>query len=250
MSVRAEAFFGQAFLGRPLLDNMTDADALAKSRRIEAICDDAFTDARGLKQVADMLEDELKDQGLLTIKVVPPRLTGFSSRNRGQYGGCPGQALGLIDDILKAGFSVKEMANATFEEVKPGSTDIQTFNEELANGDPSSAPVTETIRYASIACGHTYAGFRAFQASVPHLNELCSKDGRLSIEKLGERDPLYAKCAREGVLAKVPGARLGHSEGRTNRGPLAPPLVPASASASAPASAWTRACKIGVGGTL
>ena len=188
----------------------------------------------------------MKDQGLLTEKVVPPSLTGFSSRNRDQYGGCPSQALELVDDILKAGFSEKEMANATFEEVKPGSTEIQTFNEELANGDPNAAPVTQTIKYASIACGHTYAGFRAFQANVPHLNELCSKDGRLSIEKLAERDPLYAKCAREGVLAKVPGARLGHSEGRTNRGPLAPP----SASASAPASAWTRACKIGVGGTL
>ena len=250
MSVRAEAFLGQAFLGRPLLDNMTDADALAKRRRLEAICDEADSGVRGLKQSADKLEDELKDQGLLTIKIVPPHLTGFSSRNRDHYGGCPVQALALIDNIIKAGFSLKEMAHASFEEVKPGSTDIQTFNEELANGDQSAAPVTETIRYASIACGHTYAGFRAFQAGVPHLNELCSKDGRLSIEKLEERDPLYAKCAREGVIAKVPGARLGHSDGRTNRGPLAPPLVPASASASAPASAWTRACKIGVGGTL
>ena len=229
---------------------MTDADALEKARRIEKICDDAYCDSRGLKQAADLLVEELKDQGLLTEKVVPPNLTGFSLRNRDQYGGCPSQALELINDIVKAGFSAKEMAHATFEEVKPGSTDTQTFNEELANGDPCAAPVTETIKYASLACGHTYAGFRAFLASVPHLNELCAKDGRLSIEKLEERDPLYAKCAREGVIAKVPGARLGHSDGRTNRGPLAPPLVPASASASAPASAWTRACKIGVGGTL
>lgn len=193
---------------------MTEEDAKAKHKRIEDICNLCEADDIGLKAAADSIEKELAAQGLLTMQVVPPLRTGFSPRNRDEYGGCPMDALDLINTIVQAGFSEKEMEHATFEQSKPGTTDIEDYNKETSAGDPASAPVIPPIQYGSIACGHTYAGFRAFHAGVLHDNELITKDGRLSLEKLAERDSLYAEKARHGVLSKVPGAREGRTDGQ------------------------------------
>ena len=100
----------------------------------------------GMKQAADLLEKEFADQGLLTWKVVDPKETGWSPRNRDSYGGCPARALELIDHIATVGFSLPDMEHTTFEQVKPGSTETQTFNENLADGDVASALVSPAIK--------------------------------------------------------------------------------------------------------
>ena len=103
---------------------MLDADAVDKKKRVDDLCDRCYSDVLGMKQAADELEKEFADQGLLTHKVVDPKVTGFSPRNRDEYGGCPAFALELIDHITKVGFCLKDMENATFEQVKPGSAEI------------------------------------------------------------------------------------------------------------------------------
>ena len=209
---------------------MLDADA------VDDICDRCHSDTLGMKQAADLLEKEFADQGLLPRKVVDPKETGFSPRNRDSYGGCPARALELIDHIVTVGFSLPEMEHTTFEQVKPGSTETQTFNELLADGDTASAPASPAIKYGSIAGSHAYAGFRAIIAGVPHTSEFCSKDGRLSIDVLRERDPIYAKYALEGVRAKVLRARRGRADEVTDGRASAPASVPALAPVLAPAS--------------
>ena len=149
---------------------MLDADAEAKRKRVEDICDRCISDQLGMKQAADMLETELADQGLLTRKVVDPKETGFSPRNRDSYGGCPARALELIDHIAAAGFSLANMEHTTFEQVKPGSTETQTFNENLAEGDMASAPASPAIKYGSVAGSHTCAAVRAIRARVPNTS--------------------------------------------------------------------------------
>ena len=149
---------------------MLDADAEAKRKRVEDICDRCISDQLGMKQAADMLETELADQGLLTRKVVDPKETGFSPRNRDSYGGCPARALELIDHIATVGFSPHDMEHTTFEQVKPGSTETQTFNENLAEGDMASAPASPAIKYGSVAGSHTCAAVRAIRARVPNTS--------------------------------------------------------------------------------
>ena len=215
---------------------MLDADAVEKKKRVDDICDRCNSDVLGMKQAADLLEKEFADQGLLIVKVVDPKETGWSPRNRDSYGGCPARALELLDHIATVGFSLADMEHTTFEQVKPGSTETQTFNENLAEGDMASAPASPAIKYGSIAGSHAYAGFRAIIAGVPHTSELCSKDGRLSIEVLQERDPIYAKYAVEGVRAKVLRARRGRADEVTDGRASAPASVPALAPVLAPAS--------------
>ena len=235
---------------------MLHVHAVDKKKQVDDICDRCNSDMPGIKQAANLLEKEFANQGLLTHKrwthggrgfspenrnnyggcpafrtwkMVDPKETGWSPRNRDNYGGSPSRALELIDHIATVGFSPHDMEHATFEQVKPGSTETQTFNENLAEGDMASAPASPAIKYGSIAGSHAYAGFRAIIAGVPHTSEFCSKDGRLSIDVLRERDPIYAKYALEGVRAKVPRARRGRADKMTDGRASAPASVPAVA---------------------
>ena len=149
---------------------MLATDAVDKKRQVNDICVKSNSDKLGMKQAADMLETELADQGLLTRKVVDPKETGFSPKNRDNYGGCPARALELIDHIVTVGFSLPEMKHTTFEQVKPGSTETQTFNENLAEGDMASAPASPAIKYGSVAGSHTCAAVRAIRARVPNTS--------------------------------------------------------------------------------
>ena len=148
---------------------MLDTDAVDKKRQVNDICVKSNSDKLGMKQAAHMLEKEFADQGLLTRKVVDPKETGFSPRNRDSYGGCPARALELIDHIVTVGFSLPEMEHTTFEQVKPGSTETQTFNELLADGDTASAPASPAIKYRSIA-GSPCAAVRAIRAGVTNTS--------------------------------------------------------------------------------
>ena len=149
---------------------MLDADAVEKKKRLDDICDKCNRDMLGMKQAADLLEKEFADQGLLTWKVVDPKETGWSPRNRDNYGGSPSRALELIDHIATVGFSPHDMEHTTFEQVKPGSTETQTFNENLAEGDMASAPASPAIKYGSVAGSHTCAAVRAIRARVPNTS--------------------------------------------------------------------------------
>jgi hypothetical protein len=102
------------------------------------------------------------------------------------------------------------MKDALLEQEAPGSREIEVFNLQRAEGNPLMAPVEPgSIDYGSLACGHTYQGFRVCLAELPHSDERCAVDGKLSLAKLATRDPVYAAFCREGLPCKVaPGPGL------------------------------------------
>ena len=125
---------------------MLHVHAVDKKKQVDDICDRCNSDMPGIKQAANLLEKEFANQGLLTHKRWTHGGRGFSPENRNNYGGCPARALELIDHIATVGFSLPDMEHTTFEQVKPGSTETQTFNETLADRDVASAPVSPAIK--------------------------------------------------------------------------------------------------------
>ena len=110
------------------------------------------------------------------------------------FGGSAGDALELISRIFKAGFSLAAMQHATVEEEQPGKLHFEEHNMKLAHNNPSMAPVKSgTIDMGSVACGHTYQGFRQFQAGVPHTDPQVCREAKLDLEKLAERDMKYLR---------------------------------------------------------
>ena len=148
---------------------MLHVHAVDKKKQVDDICDRCNSDTLGMKQAADLLEKEFADQGLLTHKAVDPKRAGFSPKNRDNYGGCLARGLELFDHIVTIGFSLPDMEHTTFEQVKPGSTETQTFNELLADGDTASAPAPPAIKYRSIA-GSPCAAVRAIRAGVTNTS--------------------------------------------------------------------------------
>ena len=110
----------------------------------------------------------------------------------------------LISEIVHFGFSLPKMADALMEQERPGGHDIEKHNKDMAIDNPLMAPVEDnSIEYGSLAAGHTYQGFRAFIAELEHPDDLVTVNGKLSLEKLKERDSLYAHHANGGVPCKV-----------------------------------------------
>ena len=172
--------------------------------RIDEICEMWENGDVGSVQAADEVELLLKEMDLLRVETIHPRRVGFHNKNRDMYGGSAGDALELISKIAKAGFSLAAMQHATVEEEQPGESSFEEHNMKLANNNPSMAPVKKgSIDMGSVACGHTYQGFRQFQAAVPHNDPQVCRDGKLDLDKLAERDMKYADNARTGVPCKV-----------------------------------------------
>jgi hypothetical protein len=62
------------------------------------------------------------------------------------------------------------------------------------------APVERySIKYGTLACGHTNQGMRCIKASVASTCPLLSEDGVYSLRAVEGRDPLMAKVVREGM---------------------------------------------------
>jgi len=195
---------------------MSSAEATLKEGlrlKVEALCDRVEAGTLGIVQGADFIEKELQAQGKLFLgEPIDPRRVGWSPRNRDEYGGSASQAMDLISIIVHEGCSPEKMKDALLEQEAPGQRTIEEFNRLQAMDNPLMAPVEpNTIDYGSLACGHTYQGFRAFLAGLPHEDERCTVDGKLSLDKLAARDPLYAKFCRDGVPCKVSPSRPGRS---------------------------------------
>ena len=152
---------------------LSQAQVRERCAKIESICAVCDAGQKGLRQGADNLEEEFIALGVMDVDiVVHPKNVGFSDINRdGMIGNCNG-AMDLVSIILDAGCSLDEMKHTTMEEAAQGSTTFQTLNEEMARGNPQMAPVLpNTIRFGSIAGGHTYQGVRAFHAGLAHPDE-------------------------------------------------------------------------------
>lgn len=157
----------------------------------------------GLVQAADLLEKEFFAANLMYKMTIHHRLVGWDPSNRDGEGGNPLEVLLLASDLALIGWSWEMCDHATCAEVQPGDKEVEAFNKKLC-ADTGLAPVVEdSIRFGSIAAGHTNQALRAIDAGVPSNCPLLSENGFLSLSKLEKRDKQYAEAVKGGLRWKV-----------------------------------------------
>ena len=132
---------------------------------------------------------------------INPRQVGFDRGNRDGVALNVGDVFDLLHDIFEVGWSWDECDHACCVEADP--RDAELFNKALTE-DTGLAPIEEdSLRFTSLACGHTNAGLRAVLAAVPSDDPLLSLDGRLSLQKIEEKDSEMASAVRNGLRWRV-----------------------------------------------
>lgn len=131
------------------------------------------------------------------------RQVGFDTANRSGAGGNVAEVGLLASDIACLGFSWDAVSHAICVEETPGSRAIEHFNRKLCEGSALAPVLPDSIRFGSLACGHTNMGLRAIAAGCPSECSILSEDGRFSLQKLQARDPEYAKAVTQGLHWKV-----------------------------------------------
>ena len=182
-------------------------DASKVDEGVQAVIARIFTDfdanRLGLVQAADELERLFFSVDLMYRMRIHHRQVAWDPINRDGEGGNPLEVLLLASDIAYVGWSWNECAHATCCEVPVGDKTIETFNQRLCAGS-GLAPVEEdSIQFGSLSCGHTNQALRAIAAEVPSDCPLLSRDGRMSLAKLSERDKHYAEAVQLGLPWKV-----------------------------------------------
>jgi hypothetical protein len=172
---------------------------------IESIILQVEDDSMGIVAAGDMLEKTFRTMGLLYDMDIHPRQVGFDPVNRDGEGGNNQEVLLLASDIAFVGWSWAETKHALCVEVIPGDKAVEKFNRVLSEGaDVELAPVEEdSIHFGSLSCGHTNYGLRCIAAGVASTCPLLSDSGRMSVTKLGARDPEYAAAVTRGLHWKV-----------------------------------------------
>ena len=142
---------------------------------------------------------------------IAPREVGVDPENRDGYGVNGADVHALGHDIAHLGWDWAEVKGAVCVEEAPASGHIRSFNEALATKSPDLAPVEpETLRYGSVASSHTNMFLRAVAAGVASEDPYCSRDGRLSLDKLRERDGEFAKAVEFGLTWLVLSHKVRH----------------------------------------
>lgn len=124
---------------------------------------------------------------------------GFDPANRHGAGGNANEVLLLASDIAAAGWSWELCRHAVCIEAEPGSDALAAFNQRFGVAAGLAPVEPDSLRFGSLACGHTNMGLRAIAAGVASDCPLLSEGGRLSIDKLQKCDKEYAKAVNQGL---------------------------------------------------
>ena len=134
--------------------------------------------------------------------------------NRYGDGVVPSDVMDLIHKIFKNGFKNSALQNPVCMELPPlGTSEYQTikvFNDKIIQDSAGQLPAYDCdAKFASYTCGHTSMGLRCLSAGVrlpsdkPERFEKISQDGSLSLKRLRETQPEYARAVTEGIEWKV-----------------------------------------------
>ena len=176
---------------QPVSDNATDIIAAVAAGKL------------GVVQAADRLDKWFGKEDLAYNMQINPRLVGFDPANRDQTGGSAADVVDLFADIMSVGWSWDMCAHACCVEVAPGDRKVEAFNQKLCCGS-DLAPVPDgSIKFGSLACGHTNAGLRCLQAGSPCSHQCLSVLGKMSLQKVEEKDQMMATAARTGLYWRV-----------------------------------------------
>lgn len=160
-------------------------------------------EGEGLVGGADRLEALLSAKGLMHEQRIAPRNVGFHPRNRDGEGGNPLEVLRLASEVAEVGFSLKEVRHALCIQAEPGDKTIETFNAKLV-ANTGIAPVErDSILYGSLSAGHLNGALRCIGASVASTCKFLSEGGKMSLDKVRRRSPLYADAVEHGLCWKV-----------------------------------------------
>ena len=160
--------------------------------------------AVGLVKAAASLDSIFQAMGLAYNQQINPRQVGLDPCNRDSHGVNNEDVHALTHDITFVGWSWDETHKATCVEEVPGQNVVETYNAKLCESSRSLAPVEKgSIRFGSLACGHTNMALRSIAAAMPSDDPFSPRDGHLSLDTLRERDPACADAVQDGLRWRV-----------------------------------------------
>ena len=109
----------------------------------------------GLVTGSDQLIQVLQKHNLMYTMSINPRMVGFDLANRDGQGGNVEAVHRLADDISALGWSCECCRHALCVEVIPNDKSVENFNRRLCDGVALGEVPLDSIRFGSLACGHT-----------------------------------------------------------------------------------------------
>ncbi len=152
----------------------------------------------------DAVKKLARENKLVLRETMHSMYLGTHPDNRYGDGVVPIDVYTLIGGIFTQGVSPKSLQDPTCSEMPPfGHPRHNKFrhsNEELVNGSGGLLPpFADMIRAVTLTCGHAPQGFLCFQHSMPCNDPRFSVDGKLSVRRLGEVQPVYLEAITTGV---------------------------------------------------
>ncbi len=156
------------------------------------------------KAHADNVINLLLDSGLAEKRVVKLVKCGVHPENRSTFGLDTKDVHELQMYIIKSGWSWSECNRAWAIEASPGEQGKRQFEfqQMLAAASDGQLPTMEptNLEILTFACSHTVAGPKCALAQSRSPNvELCTEDGRLSVDKICAMAPSYKEAVDRGL---------------------------------------------------
>lgn len=164
------------------------------------------------------LYEEAKDiaraNNMLSRENIHSKHMYVDTENRYQDGVVPSDVTQLISKIFNNGFRSEHLGMPTCADCPPPNTPafaaIKRFNDKMVADSAGQLPAYEDDgKYVSFTCGHTSQGLRCIWhgAPIPETDPerfaTFSQDGKFSLPRLREAQPLYAAAASEGIVWDV-----------------------------------------------
>ena len=151
----------------------------------------------GVVECGETLLEIMGDADLVYTMNIHPRQVGFDTSNRKIMAA---DIPDLMNDIFEVGWVWSECAHAVCAEEAPGSTAVEKYNKEAAEGSTILAPIEcDSIKFGSLACSHNNAGLRAINARMPCDTPKMSEDGKYDPEKIARQKPKFGLALSQGL---------------------------------------------------
>ena len=170
---------------------------------IDALAKQAVTSSAA-GHVQSLLE-ALKDAGIAHYQQIKCFQILTSSCNRGGYGIDPFDVQENVSDVAETKFH-QNLFSGLVSDIDPSDLeDVVAFNTAQVEASGGILADVEAHKASHISYwgGHTTQGMRSVWAKMPHWDESLCIDGKLSMVRVAEKSPTYAKAITEGATYLV-----------------------------------------------
>ena len=184
---------------------------MASSDVIDSIMDGIMDKAIAIKNTGqmvlafDVLEDGFRANNQLSERQIPVPLVGMFSGNRNEYMADPAGCHKRLTDLYDVGFSMKCLDMVAIDLCDDNRASELTANLIMvrnSKGPFELAPVDE-IDFVSLRGGHTHQVLRLGHYQMQHADERLTRDGRVCLDKIKERNEQFYEAMAKGVVWKV-----------------------------------------------